>query len=284
MKTTRLCNLALATALLLLIPAFAPAHAIDTTLTPAPGNISVEPGTITPEPTSCKVDVTPVAKRAGVPEFYLDYGMQTGNFECADGKCSGLLREVGTDREVNVEMRRCEIGDQCLWTEATSPAGNRVTLIHNYSRLEGSAIYQQEVRATGQHSDTTFYSLRLTNDRGEVVSSSYSVNGQAVTPERFKAAAREVGALIPELGTAYAVVKRMSGEVGLIIPALTEGTYLDCVKGCVTDCGGTHNGGNCTTFRWTYPTTGVYLCVQACGIGCSIAHPWSLIGCCLAGL
>jgi hypothetical protein len=123
--------------------------------------------------------------------------MQTGNFDCEDGRCSGLLRKVGTDRKVSIDMRRCEIGDQCLWTEATSPNGNRATLTHHYSRLDDASIYQHKVRATGQRSDTTFYSLRLVDDRGQLVSSSHSVNGRSVTQERFAMAAKEAGVQVP---------------------------------------------------------------------------------------
>ncbi len=235
-------------------------------------------------PATCEADVQPISLRGENPTLVVDFGMQTGDFRCDGAECTGALREVGTDNEVQIEMRQCDLGDHCVSTEATSSNGNRVTLIHNYSKLADSTILQQEVHVSGARGTMTFYSLRMADASGRVSSASYSVNGKSVSLQDFAAAGREAATWGP-IGSAYAITKRLADDLGFVIPVVTEGSYLSCVKDCVTDCGGTHNGGNCKTFRWSDGgSTKVYLCVQACGVGCSLAHPWSLIGCCIAGL
>jgi hypothetical protein len=249
--------------------------------------ISISPApTPEPEPTvSCDVDVQPVELRAGVPALTVDFGMKSGDFRCAAGGCTGSLREVGTDREVQINLHRCEIGDQCLVTEASSGKGNQVTLIHNYSQAGRNGIFQQEIHVNGTSGSATLYSLRLTNARGQVLSASYNVDGRTVTPEEFAATGRQVAGWAPEVGLAYTITKRMADDVGFVIPPVIEESFLDCIKSCVTDCGGTHNGGNCKTFRWSDGgSTGTFLCVELCAAGCGIAHPWGSIGCCIAGL
>ncbi len=60
----------------------------------------------------------------------------------------------------------------------------------------------------------------------------------------------------------------------------TGGSWISCVKECVEDCGCDQGGkGTCKDWWWSCDGWQGEVCVSICAAGCSLAHPFSLIGC-----
>jgi len=107
----------------------------------------------------------------------------------------------------------------------------------------------------------------------------YAIDGQTVDATAFTDQLKGMVTGFQEVNVAIQGAVLFSRiEIG------TGGSWLDCIKSCVNDCGAVHNNGNCDTFWWYGPDGGSEACVYLCGSGCHLAHPFSMLGCAAAVL
>jgi len=109
--------------------------------------------------------------------------------------------------------------------------------------------------------------------------SDYQIDGRPAAPDAFKTMAFGLVADNPDV--AFAVVSSATlapDTVALSWPSFGN-SYLSCLKQAVEDCGGSHNNGNCETFRhWGGSTACGAIHAAACGV----LNPISVIGCAAA--
>ncbi|MEM7351604.1 MAG: hypothetical protein AAF657_12485 [Acidobacteriota bacterium] len=216
------------------------------------------------------VAVPAFARGDGQSRIETEGGPGRGEVSEPAGVEPAVVRPVEVE-PVKVEVSTCDLGQRCQLIEATSRSAS-LTALSSYSTsydregLPGPSVIQQEFRLASRDLNVTLHFLVLSGFGGSSQSVSYMIDGRPATRDAALEVYARIGEALPGLG--------------LPATALTRATFLSCAKEVVADCGGTHNDGDCETFRWSAGgNNGTKACVLAGGAGCGLAHPWTLIGC-----
>ncbi len=177
------------------------------------------------------------------------------SLEAMDTEGIGASMTLNLDNEnyfrMDVSVKEVEAGHEALQYMAICQGGECVELKRN------------------MYGDTLQHSM-------------YFLNGQVRTKEVFENMVLGLVVKFPEMNFAVKagaeLIPNLSNNKRDGWPSFGN-SYLSCIKQAVSDCGGSHNNGNCETFQHWGSNM---VCGSIHAAGCGLLNPISTLGCAAA--